>query len=385
MENRIMKKLPLNNQMMGTVTNVYRLWMCIFLAVVTVTVFANSCLGQEGEARYVLDEITSPALEGNLLGDPATRPMWVWLPPSYDTSPGRRYPTIYLLHHFTGTYMSYKKHEFVDLDVGEVAASLIAEGLMDEAILVLPDASNIYGGSFYSSNAVIGDYRTYITHDLVDYIDGKYRTIADRESRSVFGHSMGGYGALSLAIDYPDIFGAVAALGPANSDLEGALIIDGFIGENPETLGVPLIVQTPADYMAIVMTSFWTNAMYATGAAITPNPNNPPYYVDLPVQYPEKTVVSDIWDQWLDSDLVSQIMRNGNNLSNTDIYIDRGVGEVTIMPELPGIELLPAALDAHRLTYTYVAAKGDHMSYLRERTAEALKFLSSVGSTTLNE
>ena len=379
-----MKKLALK-QMMGTVTNVYRLWICIFLAVSTITVFANSGLAQEGEPRYVLDEITSPSLEGNLLGDPATRPMWVWLPPSYDSSPERRYPTIYLLHHFTGTYMSYKQHEFVDLDVGEVASNLIAEGFMDEAILVLPDASNIYGGSFYSSNEVIGDYQTYITHDLVNYIDGKYRTIADRESRSVFGHSMGGYGALSLAIDYPEIFGSVAALGAANADFEVAGYIEGFISENPEILGEPLVVQTPADYMAIVTTSFYTNATYATGAAITPNPDNPPYYVDLPVQYPEKTIVPDIWDRWLESDLVSQIERNGNNLSNTDIYIDRAVGEVTIMPELPGIELLPAALDTHRLTYTYVASEGDHISHLRERTEEALKFLSSAGSVTPDE
>jgi len=379
-----MKELALK-LMMGTIKNVFRPGFCVFLAVSTFAICANIGLAQAGESRYVLDEITSPSLEGNLLGTPTTRPMWVWLPPSYDTSPDKHYPTIYVLHHFTGTRSSFKSHEFVDLDIGGEAANLIREGLMDEAILIMPEASNIYGGSFYQSNEVIGDYQTYIANELVDYIDGKYRTTADRESRSVLGHSMGGFGAFTFALNYPEVFGGVASLAPANAEFEASGFIERFISENPETLGEPLIVQTPADYMAIVMTSFATNAMYANAAALSPNPDNPPFYVDLPVQYPEQTVVEDVWNQWLDNDLVSQIGRNGNNLTNTNIYIDTGVGEVTIMPELFGTELLPAALDEHGLNYTYVEAEGDHLSHLRVRTIEALKFLSPPGTYVLEE
>ena len=61
-------------------------------------------------------------------------------------------------------------------------------------IWVYPDAYTIYNGSMYSSSPTTGDWETFITKDLVNYIDSHYRTIADRDSRGLAGHSMGGYG-----------------------------------------------------------------------------------------------------------------------------------------------------------------------------------------------
>src|SRR4030042_1073426 len=139
-------------------------------------------------ADYIQDEITSPALEGNVLGDPATRPLLVYLPPNYGKEPQRRYPTIYLLHGFTANYTCFVSGGGLDLafkafgidlgaDVGSIVTELMAAGKMGEAIIVMPDASNSYGGSFYACNPLIGDYRTYIAKYLVAYIDAKYRTI----------------------------------------------------------------------------------------------------------------------------------------------------------------------------------------------------------------
>jgi enterochelin esterase-like enzyme len=373
-----MKKLALKPRM-RTIKNVYRPEICLFLAVCTIAIFANSGLAQEGEPRYALDEITSPSLEGNLLGDPATRPMWVWLPPSYDTSPDKRYPTIYLLHGFTGDHNQFKYGPMLNLNIGEMASNLIAEGRIEEVIIVMPDASNVYGGSFYSRNKVIGDYRTYITHDLVNYIDGKYRTIPDRDNRTIAGNSMGANGALSLAMEYPRVFGAVAAMSPSADLAAPPTALDRFLKKNPSTLEKPTLAHNTDELRALLSGNVSVNVFYARGAAFSPNPDNPPFYVDLPLRYPEKTVVQDVWHKWLDQDMVSQIERAGKNLKNTNIFIDIGVGPVTFMAEGHDIKYLLAALKKKGLAYTFVESPGDHLSHLRERTTEVLKFLSAPG------
>ena len=330
----------------------------------------------ESAPQYVLDEISSPALAGNLLGDPATRSLWVWLPPGYDSSPQQRYPVIYLLHGFTGDHTSLKTHPLIDVRVGEVAADLIAKGEFAKSILVMPDASNVHGGSFYASNPVTGDYQTYLGRDLVKYIDGKYRTLATRENRSVAGNSMGANGAMSLAMTYPETFGAVAAMSPSADMSVAPTLLDEFFSENPKSLADPTPARNTTELIGLLSGNVSVNLLYAQAAAYSPNPDKPPYFADLPVQYPEKKIVPEVWNQWLDQDLVSQIEREGRKLSNTSLFFDTGIGPTTIMPESHDIAHLRKALDQAGLAYTFVESPGDHLSHLRERTTEVLKFLS---------
>ena len=335
----------------------------------------------------VQDQITSPSLEGNPLGDPATRDVLVYLPPSYETSPDKHYPTIYLLHGYTGDHRFFVFTVNVNaqsltgidfgVDIGDIVNNLMAAGDLGEVIIVMPDAKNAYGGGWYERSELIGDYRNYIARDLVSYIDSKYRTIANPEHRAITGHSMGGYGALSLAIEYPDVFGSVAALSPGwpnDVDVEPTLI-DQFIVENPNTLGVPIIASTDDDMWELFLSNLFTNALYSLAAAYSPNLDNPPYYVDLPVKYPDKTLVPEVWEKWQDRDLVSQIERDSANLSNTAIFIDQGVGEAVIMEEVPGIDYILAAFDAQGIPYTYDEFDGDHATHLRYQLESALKFL----------
>jgi S-formylglutathione hydrolase FrmB len=82
----------------------------------------------------------------------------------------------------------------------------IAAGTMKEMILVNPDAYSVYGGSMYSASPTTGDWETFIAEDLVSYVDKNYRTIPDRLSRGLGGHSMGGYGAFRIGMKRPDVF-----------------------------------------------------------------------------------------------------------------------------------------------------------------------------------
>lgn len=155
----------------------------------------------------VQDEVVSPALSGQ------RRPFLVYLPPSYNTPAGqtKRYPTLYLLHGSPGKDSDW----FTGGKADQSADTLIALGKIPELILILPDGNGRRGQSSEWGNAFDHhqNIETYIATDLVKYVDGHYRTIADAAHRGIGGLSMGGFGAMNIALHHPDIFGTVISLG----------------------------------------------------------------------------------------------------------------------------------------------------------------------------
>ena len=133
-------------------------------------------------------KIHGAALEGNLEGDAVDRDVIVFLPPSYAKEKARRYPVVYALHGFFIGAAQWSG----EIHVPQTIEGAFAQGAR-EMIVVLPDSKTIYNGSMYSSSATTGDFENYIAHDVVANIDAHYRTIPNRESRGLVGHSMGGY------------------------------------------------------------------------------------------------------------------------------------------------------------------------------------------------
>jgi hypothetical protein len=125
------------------------------------------------------DQMTSQALAGNLIGDPSNRRFSIYLPPGYETG-NDRYPVVFALHAWRGDYEELNR-------MGPQLNFLIEEGEARPMIIVYPDASNLFWGSWYGSSPTIGDYESYITSELVDYVDANYRTLPDRESRGITG------------------------------------------------------------------------------------------------------------------------------------------------------------------------------------------------------
>jgi S-formylglutathione hydrolase FrmB len=154
-----------------------------------------------------------------------------------------------------------------------------------EMIVVLPDSKTVYNGSMYSSSMTTGDFEKFVWHDVVAYIDAHYRTIANRESRGLVGHSMGGYGASRIGMKHPEVFGALYIMspccmtpmagggpGPADQMKERAIA-----GEKKAAAA-----KSPADLAA--QSPGFGAAQYATAAAWAPDPKNPPLYFDLPTK-----------------------------------------------------------------------------------------------------
>ena len=95
------------------------------------------------------------------------------------------------------------------MKVPEAADKDITSGTAHEMILVHPDANTIYNGSMYSNSPTTGDWEAYMRDDLVSYIDSHYRTLSDRMSRGLAGHSMGGYGTIRIGMKHPEVFSSL--------------------------------------------------------------------------------------------------------------------------------------------------------------------------------
>lgn len=220
-------------------------------------------------------KIHGEALVGNLEGDAVNRDVIVFLPPSYFKDKHRRYPVLYALHGYSIGAEQWT-HE---IRVPQTIEGAFAQGAK-QMIVVLPDSKTVYGGSMYSSSVTTGDFERFIYHDVVDYIDAHYRTIPNRLSRGLVGHSMGGYGAIRIGMQHPEVFGSLyvmsaCCLSPMGSRKGNPAFEKAMAAREKELESV----KTPADAAGL---SFFARAQLASAAAWSPDPKNPPLYLDLP-------------------------------------------------------------------------------------------------------
>jgi len=288
------------------------------------------------------------SLQGNLEGDSPDREVSVYLPPGYRRHWLRRYPVLYLLHGFTDTDLRWfgSAHLFD----GAAAADRAFSGGVPELIVVMPNAMTRYFGSLYSSGPTTGDWESFITRDLVSYIDRHYRTIAERNSRGIAGHSAGGYGAIRIGMKHPDVFSSVYAMSACcllPVDLQ-----DPARGKLPE-------LQSDAQLGAA---DFFTKAMYASAAAWSPDPRNPPRYLDLPWQGGAfQPQVAAKWAANAPLVMLDQYVSNLRTLQA--IGLDVGTRDSL----LPGSQALDEALSAYGIGHGYETYDGDHLNRIEER------------------
>lgn len=190
---------------------------------------ARSSQGQFGEERRRgdLSPIQLPGgsrvefgtLPSKALG--ADQAFSVFLPPSFAKDSARTYPTVYFLHGLNNDQTSWTVPRYGDLP--RKVEEMILAGTIPEIIMVHPRGDH----SFYCNTADgTRKYEDFISQDVVAYVESHYRAKPGRQFRSIGGTSMGGYGALKIAMKYPDRYAATAGHSP---------II--FLGKNP--LDVP--------------------------------------------------------------------------------------------------------------------------------------------------
>jgi len=227
------------------------------------------------------------------------------LPPSYESNPDSTYPSIYFLHGFGLDYSWYGS-------VVSVFEDMMASGEIRESILIKPDGFVIpYLGSMYTNSDYNGQFEDYIVQDLISHIDGSYNTIDNSSYRAIMGHSMGGYGAVKLSIKFPELFQVAASH-------SGPIAIENVI---PDLLPV-LLAET-----GILGYQPWNGTvslfMYSASAAFSPDVDDWPYYVDLPVDY-YGNVIDEVWDLWLGHDALTLAQENLANIQSIRFYMDCG-------------------------------------------------------------
>ncbi len=241
--------------------------------------------------RLINVKVHGRALEGNLEGESPDRVVSIYLPPSYETDTAKRYPVVYLLHgyHLTNEYWTGRAGQPpASIDVPAMMDRDIASGKGREMILVMPNANSKYDGSMYSTSVTIGDWESFIADDLVGYVDSHFRTLANRDSRGLAGHSMGGYGTIRIGMKRPDVFGSLyimsacclmnnpAAFANRNRNGNG----NGQNEARPGPSGSQ--GQNQADGQNRNPGGIFANVIKAEAAAWSPDPRNPPTYFDLP-------------------------------------------------------------------------------------------------------
>lgn len=312
-----------------------------------------------------LDRITvhGTALEGNLVGDDPDRPVSVYLPPSYDEASDRRYPVVYVLHGFTDSdlnWFGWREH-FVNVPAAFERA--LDAGTVREMILVMPNAFTAYQGSMYSSSVVTGDWETYVAEELVSYVDEHYRTIPDRDSRGLAGHSMGGYGTLRIGMKRPDVFSSIYAMSPCCTPPQ----------LDPDSAAVAQ-ARNVSSLDDVSDAGFLTKALLASAAAWSPDPQDPPLYIDLPIQ--NGTVQSDVVAEWAANAPLAMVHQYVPELRQlTAIALDAGAQDEGIAEATRAFSTVLTSYDIDHTAEIY--DPGTHISRVGERVqGSVLPFFS---------
>ena len=263
-----------------------------------------------------LDELTieSTALQGNPLGDPHVRPLWVYEPPGAD---GTTLPAIYLIQGFTGQVDMWRNRSPFRPTVPELVDRLFAEEECPPARVVFVDAWTSYGGSQFLDSPGVGRYHTYLCEDVVAFVDARYPT----SLRAVAGKSSGGYGAMVTAMLRPDVFSGLAT--HAGDALFELCYLPDFRDA----------VRALRDEYDGSFEKFWTDFRsrpafskssdhalvntYAMAECYTPG--------ELPFDIATGELKQDIWERWLAWDPVRMVDAHADALRGLHaIYVDAG-------------------------------------------------------------
>lgn len=301
----------------------------------------------EGALPAKVEQISvhSPAIEGNLMGESAERDVFVVLPPGYEDDPDKRYAVVYALH----GYWIGAEQWMQEVHAPQTIEGAFAKGT-PEMIVVFPTSWNRYYGSMYSSSRTTGNFEHFIAKDLVAYIDENYRTIPERESRGLVGHSMGGYGATRIGMKHADVFSALYVMSAG-----------GGVSTGPAPLSAEAIAEIAAmtgpDDAEDISTE--ARSTLARAAAWSPNPNNPPLYLDLPYDGDEL------------NEAVAAKWAANNSVTLLDQYVDQFERYAAIAIDVGdddraavGARQLSEALAAYEIEHSFDLYEGDHTSEL---------------------
>lgn len=271
-------------------------------------------------------ELDSRVLADNPLGDPARRPLWVYLPPEYDSRPEARFASIYLIQGMTGQLDMWNNRLPFRPTVPELVDELFADGNVPPCLIVFVDCWTSYGGSQFLDSPGTGRYHTFLCDEVVPFVDGRYRTKASARHRGITGKSSGGYGAMVTPLLRPDLFGGLAThCGDALFE----------VCYQPEFAAAARALRDEYDG---TFESFWDDLkrrpalsrdsdaiLINTAAMAACYSANDDGSIELPFDPRTGELRDDVWQRWLERDPVRMARRAPEVVRDlAAIYIDAG-------------------------------------------------------------
>ena len=318
----------------------------------------------------VHSRLDSPSLAGNLLGDPSERDLFVYLPPGYEDS-DRRYPVAYLLHAYGTSAAALVSPEPEGLrarvPIEDVLEPVFRRIGVLPMIIAIPDGNCRWGCGQWVDSPVSGNFEQFVVNDVVTHVDSHYRTLPDKSSRGVLGFSSGGFGAWSIASRNPDVFAAMAMLsGDSFFDVSFTPLLYRYLDSIwPDAPNGP------------VEGNQLSEMIYDYSACYSPNVERPPYYVDLPAEFPSGQLLQDTWRRWLSFDPIVNCHDRIDNLKSlSGILLDAGVNDDYQLQW--GHRILSHHLSEAGVEHLATENPGNHGGRANERQQLALQWMAQV-------
>lgn len=261
-------------------------------------------------ARLLELEVDAPSLAGNPLGDPSRRTVLAWLPPGHESGP---LPAVYFLHGFTGTARGFTQAGPFQQSVPERLEALVASGALPPFAAVFPDGFTALGGTQWINAPAVGRYQDYVANDVVARVEAELGLVPHREARAIVGKSSGGYGALAMGRDRPDVFAHVACHS-GDAGFEYC-----YLPEFPKAAAALLASPDPAAWLAEMKARARASKMtggdhlvlnlLAMAAHYGPDPAAP-LGLALPFDRDTARLRDDVWARWLAQDPVRFVPRS---------------------------------------------------------------------------
>jgi S-formylglutathione hydrolase FrmB len=325
--------------------------------------------------RFEKLTVTSDLLAGNPLGDPADRPLYVYLPEGIEDD--QNYPTIYVIQGLTGQVDTWLNRTPFEPNMIERLDSLFSDASVPRAIVVFVDAYTSIGGSQYINSTATGPYMDYLCEEVVPFIDAGYPTIADPQARGLTGKSSGGYGSMVVPMKRPDVFNALAThSGDALfevcylPDIRAAVRIlrDRFDGSF-EVFWSKLRSADKADWDIFALPL----NVYCMAACYSPDEGNPGGVL-LPFDIETGRLIDEVWERWLYWDPVRMVPTHLDALKRMKlIYIDAGKKDEYFLDL--GAKAFAKELDSAGIPYEIDFFDDTHMG-LQYRYPRAIKRLA---------
>lgn len=267
----------------------------------------------------------SLVLRNNPWNDPTDRAVHVYLPPGYSEN-ADPYIALWDLAAFTNSgpgHLNWRNH---GENLPDRLDRLIGQGLMPAVVVVLPDCYTSLGGNQYVNSAALGHYADYLVKELVPFVSARVNVFHRRHGRGLFGKSSGGFGALYLAMQFSDTWGAAASHA---GDVGFELVYRPAFAETCAVLS-----EHGGDTLAFVRT-FWkknkpsardftTLMILAMAASYDPDLENP-RHIRLPFDLRTCTLDQERWQCWLAFDPLNQVVEKADALKKLHgLYIDVG-------------------------------------------------------------